>query len=215
MASPCRPDSDSRSRDMKEPTLIDKTVEAFRCLPGVGPKSAQRMLLYLLERDRGGGRRLANLLSEAVETIVHCESCRNLTDNKQCDVCRDQTRDSSLLCVVETPADIIAIEQSGSYRGYYYVLMGTLSPIDGRGPEELGIDKLMKRCSHEVKEVILAVSSTVEGEATAHYISEAMAALPPSISRLAQGIPLGGELDFVDGITLTHAIQGRKSLRTE
>ena len=120
-----------------------------------------------------------------------------------------------MLCIVETPADVIAIEQSGSYRGYYFVLMGTLSPIDGRGPEELGIDYLVNRCSSDVKEVILAVSSTVEGEATAHYISESLKALSTSISRIAQGIPLGGELEFVDGGTLTHAIQGRKSLRSE
>ncbi|MCS5573367.1 MAG: recombination mediator RecR [Pseudomonadales bacterium] len=200
---------------MKQQTLIEEVVEAFRCLPGVGPKSAQRMLLYLLERDREGGRRLGSLLIDAIEKIGNCESCRNLTDTSRCEICRDQSRDSSMLCIVETPADVIAVEQSGSYRGYYFVLMGTLSPIDGRGPEELGIDHLVNRCSSDVKEVILAVSSTVEGEATAHYISESLKALSASISRIAQGIPLGGELEFVDGGTLTHAIQGRKSLRSE
>lgn len=200
---------------MKENTLIDNAIEAFRCLPGVGPKSAQRMLLYLLERDREGGRRLANLLIDAIENVGHCESCRNLTDTSSCRICSDKSRDSSLLCIVETPADIIAIEQSGSYHGYYFVLMGTLSPIDGRGPEELGVEQLIKRCSRGVKEIILAISSTVEGEATAHYLTEMMAELPASLTRIAQGIPLGGELEFVDRGTLSRAIQGRKSLHSE
>ncbi len=200
---------------MKEHTLIEKVIEAFRCLPGVGPKSAQRMLLYLLERDRDGGRRLASLLNDAIENIGNCESCRNLTDSSYCTICQDQARDSSLLCVVETPADVIAIEHSRSYNGYYFVLMGTLSPIDGRGPEELGVDLLMERCSSDVKEIILAVSSTVEGEATAHYLSELMSALPASITRIARGIPLGGELEFVDGGTLNHAFRGRKSLHED
>ena len=200
---------------MKEHTLIEKVIEAFRCLPGVGPKSAQRMLLYLLERDRDGGRRLASLLNDAIENIGNCESCRNLTDSSYCTICQDQTRDSSLLCVVETPADVIAIEHSRSYNGYYFVLMGTLSPIDGRGPEELGVDLLVERCSSDVKEIILAVSSTVEGEATAHYLSELMSALPASITRIARGIPLGGELEFVDGGTLNHAFRGRKGLHED
>ena len=200
---------------MKENTLIDEVIEAFRCLPGVGPKSAQRMLLYLLERDREGGRRLGTLLLDAVEKIGQCDSCRNLTDTSRCEICGDESRDSSLLCVVETPADLIAVEQSGSYKGHYFVLRGPLSPIDGRGPEELGIDQLVNRCSSEVKEVILAVSSTVEGEATAHYISESLKGLSASISRIAHGIPLGGELEFVDVGTLTHAIHGRKKLRID
>lgn len=200
---------------MSRPKLIEDVTEAFRCLPGVGPKSAQRMLLYLLERDPDGGRRLATLLLEAIEKIRRCESCHNLTDARQCHICEDKGRDASLICVVETPADVIAIEQSGSYRGYYFVLMGTLSPIEGRGPEEIGVDKLIERCSKEVSEVILAVSSTVEGEATAYYVSESLKSFPVSISRLAQGIPLGGELEFVDGGTLSHAIQGRKSLLGE
>ena len=197
---------------MNQNTLIEEVVEAFRCLPGVGPKSAQRMLLYLLERDPQGGRRLGTLLIEAIEKIGHCEHCRNLTESNLCQVCADKTRDEALLCVVETPADVIAIEQSGSYRGYYFVLMGTLSPIDGRGPAEIGIEQLVSRCSMGVQEVILAVSSTVEGEATAHYISESVKSSEVVISRIAQGIPLGGELEFVDGGTLTHAIQGRKNL---
>ena len=197
---------------MKEQTLLEQVIEAFSCLPGVGPKSAQRMLLHLLERDREGGRRLARILSEAIEKIGHCKSCRNLTEAELCEICSDGKRESNIICVVEAPSDVIAIEQSLSFSGQYFVLMGTLSPIDGRGPEEIGIDHLVRRCESGIQEIILAVSSTVEGEATAHYISEALKPLNVTISRLAQGIPLGGELEFVDGGTLTHAFDGRKSI---
>ena len=197
---------------MKEQTLLEQVIEAFRCLPGVGPKSAQRMLLHLLERDREGGRRLAQILSEAIEKIGHCKSCRNLTEDEVCEICSDGKRESNIICVVEAPSDVIAIEQSLSFSGQYFVLMGTLSPIDGRGPDEIGIDHLVRRCESGIQEIILAVSSTVEGEATAHYISEALKPLNVTISRLAQGIPLGGELEFVDGGTLTHAFDGRKSI---
>ena len=197
---------------MKEQTLLEQVIEAFRCLPGVGPKSAQRMLLHLLERDREGGRRLAQILSEAIEKIGHCKSCRNLTEAELCEICSDGKRQSNIICVVEAPSDVIAIEQSLSFSGQYFVLMGTLSPIDGRGPDEIGIDHLVRRCESGIQEIILAVSSTVEGEATAHYISEALKPLNVTISRLAQGIPLGGELEFVDGGTLSHAFDGRKSI---
>jgi recombination protein RecR len=197
---------------MKEQTLLEQVIEAFRCLPGVGPKSAQRMLLHLLERDREGGRRLARILSEAIERIGHCKSCRNLTEAELCEICSDGKRESNIICVVEAPSDVIAIEQSLSFSGQYFVLMGTLSPIDGRGPDEIGIDHLVRRCESGIQEIILAVSSTVEGEATAHYISEALKPLNVTISRLAQGIPLGGELEFVDGGTLSHAFDGRKSI---
>ena len=197
---------------MKEQTLLEQVIEAFRCLPGVGPKSAQRMLLHLLERDREGGRRLARILSEAIDKIGHCKSCRNLTEAELCEICSDGKRESNMICVVEAPSDVIAIEQSLSFSGQYFVLMGTLSPIDGRGPDEIGIDHLVRRCESGIQEIILAVSSTVEGEATAHYISEALKPLNVTISRLAQGIPLGGELEFVDGGTLTHAFDGRKSI---
>ena len=200
---------------MKDSMLIDEVVEAFRCLPGVGPKSAQRMLLYLLESDREGGRRLGSLLMDAMSQIGNCQTCRNLTESDECSICADKSRDPGVLCVVETPADVLAIEQSGSYRGFYFVLMGTLSPIDGRGPDEIGVEHLVQRCGDGVSEVILAVSSTVEGEATAHYISEALSSLSLSVSRLAQGIPLGGELEFVDGGTLTHAIEGRTKIRND
>jgi recombination protein RecR len=197
---------------MKEQTLLEQVIEAFRCLPGVGPKSAQRMLLHLLERDREGGRRLARILSEAIDKIGHCKSCRNLTEAELCEICSDGKRESNMICVVEAPSDVIAIEQSLSFSGQYFVLMGTLSPIDGRGPDEIGIDHLVRRCESGIQEIILAVSSTVEGEATAHYISEALKPLNVTISRLAQGIPLGGELEFVDGGTLSHAFDGRKSI---
>ena len=197
---------------MKEQTLLEQVIEAFRCLPGVGPKSAQRMLLHLLQRDREGGRRLARILSEAIEKIGHCKSCRNLTEAELCEICTDGKRESNIICVVEAPPDVIAIEQSLSFNGQYFVLMGTLSPIDGRGPDEIGIDHLVRRCESGIQEIILAVSSTVEGEATAHYISEALKPLNVTISRLAQGIPLGGELEFVDGGTLSHAFDGRKSI---
>ncbi len=197
---------------MKEQTLIEQVIEAFRCLPGVGPKSAQRMLLHLLERDREGGRHLSRILSEAIEKVGHCKACRNLTEAELCEICSDGKRVSTIICVVEAPSDVIAIEQSLSYRGQYFVLMGTLSPIDGRGPDEIGIDHLIRRCGSGIQEIILAVSSTVEGEATAHYISEALKPLDVTISRLAQGIPLGGELEYVDGGTLSHAFEGRKSI---
>jgi len=198
---------------MKDQTLMDQVVEAFRCLPGVGPKSAQRMMLYLLERDREGGKRLAEVLARAMDNIGNCSSCRNLSETELCEICSDAGRDPSVLCVVENPADVLAIEHSGGYRGYYFVLMGTLSPIDGRGPEEIGVEQLVTRCQASVSEVILAVSSSVEGEATSHYLAEALAPLNLNLSRIAQGIPMGGELEYVDGVTLTHALEGRKSLR--
>ena len=197
---------------MKEDRLLEQVIEAFRCLPGVGPKSAQRMVLHLLERNRQGGRRLARILSEAIEKIGQCKSCRNLTEAELCEICSDGRRESGIICVVEAPSDVIAVEQALSFSGQYFVLMGTLSPIDGRGPDEIGIEHLVKRCESGVKEIILAVSSTVEGEATAHYISEALKPLNVTISRLAQGIPLGGELEYVDGGTLSHAFDGRKSI---
>ncbi len=197
---------------MLEQTLLGRVIEAFRCLPGVGPKSAQRMLLHLLERDREGGRHLATILAEAMEKIGNCGFCRNLTEEDVCTICRDASREESALCVVETPADVMAIEQSGSYRGRYFVLMGTLSPIDGLGPEEIGVGQLIQRCESGIDEIILAVSSTVEGEATAHYIHEALKPSGIRVSRIARGIPLGGELEYVDGGTLSHAMEGRQSI---
>ena len=195
---------------MSAPSLLHQVTEAFCVLPGVGPKSAQRMLLHLLERNPSGGRQIAALLSEALERIRHCVHCRNLTELETCGICQDPRRDDSLLCVVESPADLLAIEQAGGYRGRYFVLMGTLSPIEGRGPDEIGVAELAERCGDDVKEVILALSSTVEGEATAHYVAEALGTQGLSVSRIAQGIPVGGELEFIDGGTLSQALAARR-----
>ena len=170
------------------------------------------MVLHLLERDRDGGRRLSARLLDAMDNVTHCKRCRNLTTLEICEICESPRRDAALLCVVESPADVLAIEHTGHYRGYYFVLMGTLSPIDGIGPAEIGIDELMHRCDADIREVILALGSTVEGEATTHYIAEAIKPKDIRVSRIAQGIPLGGEIEFVDGGTLSHALSGRKVL---
>lgn len=166
--------------------------------------------MHLLERDRDGARNLANKLSTAMDQIKHCCRCRNYSEYDVCEFCQSTSRDSSLLCVVENPGDVIAIEQTGHYRGKYFVLMGVLSPIDGIGPNELGMDLLARRCNDEVEELILAVSSSVEGEATSHYISEMVKPKGLKVSRIAQGIPIGGELEYVDGGTLSLALNGRK-----
>lgn len=197
---------------MKKDTLIAQLAEAFCCLPGVGPKTAQRMVLHLLERDRDGGRHLADKLVEAMDNVRHCSRCRNLTEAEVCEICSAANRDAGQLCVVETPADVFAIEQTGHYRGLYFVLMGNLSPIDGIGPAELGMDLLLARSEENVNEVILALAATVEGEATTHYISEAVKQKGIKVSRIAQGIPIGGELEYVDGGTLSHALNGRRTL---
>ncbi|RMD69849.1 MAG: recombination protein RecR [Gammaproteobacteria bacterium] len=192
---------------------LKRLMEAFRCLPGVGPKSAQRMVYHLLERDREGARRLAEALLEAVERVGHCSQCRTFSEEPVCPLCRDPSRDPSLLCVVETPQDVEIIEQATGFRGRYFVLLGTLSPLDGIGPEDLGLDALLTRLREgAVREVILATDPTVEGEATAHYISEQIKPLSIRTTRLARGIPLGGELEYLDGGTLAHAFSGRKVL---
>lgn len=193
--------------------LIDQLVDALRCLPGVGPKSAQRMALHLLEREREGGAQLAKTLAQAVLEVKHCRHCRILCEVESCKICTDPGRDATLLCVVESPADVLAIEQTGLYRGRYFVLMGHLSPIDGIGPQEIGIDHLLERISHSsVQEIIMATNPTVEGEATAHYIADQVKSKQITISRIAHGVPLGGELEYVDGGTLAHAFQGRRAL---
>jgi recombination protein RecR len=190
--------------------LIDQLVETLRCLPGVGPKSAQRMAFQLLERDREGGFKLAKSLEAAMAGVGRCSSCRTLTEQPRCAICEDRKRDHSLVCVVETPGDVVAFEQSGSYRGLYFVLMGHLSPIDGIGPAEIGISELLDRVRQQpIAEVILATNPTVEGEATAYYIIEQMKTLGIKISRIAHGVPLGGELEYVDVGTLAHALTGR------
>jgi recombination protein RecR len=195
-------------------TLIERLIEAFQVLPGVGPKSAQRMVLHLLQRNRGGGRHLAEVLALAIERIGECEACRNLSETALCPLCADPRRDDRVLCVVEAPADILALEHAGGFRGRYFVLHGHLSPIDGIGPEELELFRLDRRVrALAPQEVILATNPTVEGEATAHYISELLKDLVPNITRIAHGVPLGGELEFIDGGTLVHALQGRRSIR--
>lgn len=179
----------------------------------MGPKSAQRMAFHLLERDKGGALSLADALQKAVEEIGHCSQCRTLSETELCDICNSQSRDESLLCVLESPVDVLAVEQTGGFNGLYFVLSGHLSPIDGVGPEDLGIDLLLDRLkSSNVKELILATNPTVEGEATAHFIAAQVNDLDIKVSRIAHGVPVGGELEFVDGGTLAHALAGRRSL---
>ncbi len=191
--------------------LIDELMSALRCLPGVGPKSAQRMVLHLLEHDRPGAARLASALNQAIEGVGRCQRCRTLTEQALCGICSNPRRDASLLCVVETPADVLAIEQAGTYQGKYFVLLGRLSPIDGVGPEEIGVDQLTQLLQEEgVEELILATNPTVEGETTAYYISERARKLGVTVSKIAHGVPLGGELEYVDGGTLAHAFSSRK-----
>ena len=193
--------------------LIARLIEALRCLPGVGPKSAQRMAFHILEREREGGRHLAAALLEAVERIGHCRDCRTLTEAEVCGLCRRAGRDRGLLCVVESPADVQAVEQSTGFQGLYFVLMGHLSPLDGIGPDELGLDQLGARLDQgEVREMILATNPTVEGEATAHYLGEMARARGIRATRIAHGVPLGGELEYIDGGTLSHAFAGRREL---
>ena len=189
--------------------LINQLVTSLTILPGVGPKSAQRLALYLLEKDKAGAAMLVSHLSEALEKVGHCQKCRNLTENEICPVCDDAKRDDKQLCVVETPADVLAIEQTG-FRGRYFVLFGRLSPIEGIGPDALGLDKLKTLVKeNQVKEVILATNPTVEGEATAQFIQQLLFSLDVVVSRIAHGVPLGGELEYVDGGTLAHALAGR------
>lgn len=196
---------------MKFSPSVQNLIDALRCLPGVGPKSAQRMTLYLLERDRDGAEALAEALQHAVSSVGHCRLCRNFTELEECEICSDPKRDRSTVCVVETPADVLAIEQSGSFRGLYFVLMGHLSPIDGIGPAEIGLEDFHQRVIDEgIAEVILATNPTVEGEATAYYVTDMLQSVGVKVSRIAHGVPLGGELEYVDGSTLAHALSGRR-----
>ncbi|MEZ5508738.1 MAG: recombination mediator RecR [Gammaproteobacteria bacterium] len=191
--------------------LTQQLIEALTCLPGVGPKSAQRMALHLLDRDRQKATRLADILSQAMAKIGRCQKCRNFTENPVCHICAQTSRDPALLCVVETPADVIAIEQAGTYRGFYFLLLGHLSPIDGIGPDDIGIPLLDERLGEgEVKELIIATGTTVEGEATAHFISELARRHGVLASRIAHGVPMGGELEYVDSNTLSLALRGRR-----
>jgi recombination protein RecR len=192
--------------------LIDQLIRSLRILPGVGPKSAQRVALYLLERNREGAVSLAHALLAAAEHVKHCRSCRTLTEQELCAICASPRRDTSLLCVVESPADVFALEQSGNFSGRYFVLHGRLSPIDGIGPAELGINQLVERLAEGITEVIVATNPTMEGEATAHYIAEKAKRLGVKVTRIAHGVPIGGELEYIDGGTLAHALASRREL---
>lgn len=194
--------------------LLEQLIEALRVLPGVGPKSAQRMAYHVLERERDGGRRLAEALASAVERVGHCQRCRDFSESDLCAICASASRDAHLLCAVESPADRIAIEQATGYRGRYFVLQGRLSPLDGVGPRELGLDLLVQRLGEgEVQELIIATNPTVEGEATAHYLAQLARQRSVRPSRLAHGVPLGGELEYVDRGTLSHAFGSRVEMQ--
>ena len=192
---------------------LDELTQALRCLPGVGPKAAQRMALHLLQHDREGGQRLATALEAATRTIRHCERCNTFTEDDLCALCRSSKRDAALLCVVETPADLMMIEHTQAYAGLYFVLMGRLSPLDGIGPKEIRLDRLLKRAADgAVREVVLATNFTNEGEATAHYIGELLSARGLKVTRLARGVPVGGELEYVDSGTLAQALRERRAM---
>ena len=192
---------------------LARLVEALRVLPGVGPRSAQRMAYHLLQHERAGAGELAQALSAALETVRRCEKCNNFSEEPVCGLCRSPRRDASLLCVVETPADLAMVEQTLSYSGMYFVLMGRLSPLDGVGPRDIGLDRLQARATDgEVQEVILATNFTNEGEATAHYIAEMLRARGLKVSRIARGVPLGGELEYVDAGTISQALLDRRGI---
>jgi recombination protein RecR len=194
-------------------TGLDALAKALRCLPGVGPKAAQRMALHLLQHDRDGAQRLAKSLIHATEHVRHCERCNTFTEDAICAVCRSGKRDPALLCVVETPADLLMVENTQAYSGLYFVLMGRLSPLDGIGPKEIRLERLIKRATDGVvREVVLATNFTNEGEATAHYIGELLASRGLEVTRLARGVPVGGELEYVDSGTLAEALRERRTL---
>lgn len=198
---------------MSSESLLELLLEALRCLPGVGPKSAQRMALHLLERDRDGGLHLSAVLKDAMEQIGRCQICRNLTEHEVCRICANQRRDQALLCIVESPSDVMAIENATAYRGRYFVLMGRLSPLDGIGPAELGLEELAERLKdHPPAEIIIATNPTVEGEATAYYLQRMVQKHDIAVSRIAHGVPLGGELEYTDQSTIAHAFSSRQKV---
>ncbi len=203
-----------RPAALHEPlSSLDSLARALRCLPGVGPKAAQRMALHLMQHDRDGARTLAGALVQAATVIRHCERCNTFTEESTCALCRSAKRDHALLCVVETPADLLMVEHTQSYTGLYFVLMGRLSPLDGIGPKEIRLDRLLKRAQDGVvREVILATNFTNEGEATAHYVGELLKTRGLIVSRLARGVPVGGELEYVDAGTLAQALRERRPL---
>jgi recombination protein RecR len=193
--------------------LLGQLIQNLCCLPGVGPKTAQRMAFYMLQRDRNGAKILAETLLHAIDNIGHCEQCRTLTEHVLCEICADNSRDNSLICIVESPADVWIVDQATVFKGRYYVLHGRLSPLDGIGPDELGLDLLEQRlATGTIKELILATNSTVEGEATAYFIGEIARKHQVQASRIAHGVPMGGELEFIDSGTLSHAFKGRKEI---
>ena len=192
---------------------LEELTQALRCLPGVGPKAAQRMALHLLQHDRDGAQRLARALGAAAETIQHCQRCNTFAEGDLCALCRSSKRDPALLCVVETPADLLMMEHTQAYSGLYFVLMGRLSPLDGIGPKEIRLERLLKRATDgSVREVILATNFTNEGEATAHYLGELLSARDLRVTRLARGVPVGGELEYVDSGTLAQALRERRAI---
>jgi recombination protein RecR len=192
-------------------SALDELIQALRCLPGVGPKAAQRMSLHLLQHDQAGGMRLADSLKKALTTVRHCQRCNTFTESELCVICSSTRRDPSLLCVVETPADLLMVEQTQAYSGFYFVLMGRLSPLDGVGPRDIHVERLLKRATDGVvREVVLATNFTVEGEATAHHLGELLSARGLNVSRLARGVPVGGELEYVDSGTLAQALRDRR-----
>jgi len=196
---------------MPKKGLLGQLIQSFCCLPGVGVKTAQRMVFYLLQRDRQGARRLAELLLLAIDNINYCRQCRTLTEASLCEICADRERDGSIVCIVENSADVWVVEQAAAFKGYYFVLHGRLSPLDGIGPEELGLDLLRKQLSAgHIKELILATNSTVEGEATAFFVGELARKYQVKASRIAHGVPMGGELEYIDSGTLFHAFNDRK-----
>jgi len=198
---------------MKTPSTLDELIDSLRCLPGVGPKSAQRMAYYLLQHDRQGAARLSSAVANALSKIHHCQKCNSFTESEVCDLCSSSNRDPAILCVVEMPADLMMMEQTQIYRGMYFVLMGRLSPLDGVGPKELHLERLLKRASDGVvKEVLLATNFTVEGEATAHYIGEVLKGRGVKVTRIARGVPVGGELEYTDSGTLAQAVLERREL---
>ncbi|MDP2248481.1 MAG: recombination mediator RecR [Nitrosomonadales bacterium] len=199
---------------MRNPPALEQLIEALRCLPGVGPKSALRMAYHLLQRDRQGANNLTVSLTQALNVINHCSLCNNFSEQQICPLCASEKRDASLLCVIEMPTDLMMLEQTQAYQGMYFVLMGRLSPLDGIGPKEIHLDKLIKRAQDGlIQEVILATNYTVEGEATAHYISELLKARGLKVSRIARGLPMGGEIEHVDSGTLAQAMMERRSVK--
>ena len=196
---------------MTPPSSLEELVQALRCLPGVGPKAAQRMSLHLLQHDHAGGMRLSDALRKALASIRHCEQCNTFTESALCAICASGKRDPTLLCVVETPADLLMVEQTQAYSGLYFVLMGRLSPLDGVGPKDIHVERLLRRAGDGVvREVVLATNFTVEGEATAHHLGELLRARGLAVSRLARGVPVGGELEYVDSGTLAQALRDRR-----